>query len=152
MDEVTERSIWKFELPMTDIARVEMPWSAEPLTVQMQNGKPYIWALVYPEEQKSVRRFRVVGTGWKIGEEEDLGVYLGTVQTDAGFVWHVFQLGSLPTRPDGPERSEGNMDGYARCPNCNGLGFEPDKNTDPGEPNRPCWMCGGAGSVRVDAE
>ena len=66
---------------------IELPVGAEILTIQLQNGEPYIWVKLDDEELDiEEHSFIVVGTGWNLGE---IGNYLGTYQTN-GLVWHVF--------------------------------------------------------------
>lgn len=40
-----EKRIYKYPLEITDKQSVEMPISAEILTVQIQKEKPFLWAL-----------------------------------------------------------------------------------------------------------
>lgn len=82
--------VYKYELPLEDMVRIEMPVGAEVLTVQTQHGVPQIWALVRPGRTE-VRRFRVAGTGHNISVA---GPYVGTFQLHGGgLVFHVFDLG-----------------------------------------------------------
>lgn len=87
-------TIWKFPLPVPDEhgnLTVEMPRCATLLCVQLQQGVPTLWAVVDPTRKVEVRSFRVVGTGWELGESHNLHrlLYVGTWQ-DAGLVWHLF--------------------------------------------------------------
>lgn len=79
--------IWKFPFEITDDVVIEMPEMPLPLSVQVQDGKPTIWAIVNPEAPKVKKRFFVYGTGHPINDEGK--AYLGTIQHQ-GFVWHVF--------------------------------------------------------------
>lgn len=84
--------IWKYDVPIADEIIVDMPYESKVLTVQMQRGRPVIWALVHerwPEEQ---RRFRWVGTGHPMASDDDI-TYVGSVQlSDGDFVFHLFAL------------------------------------------------------------
>lgn len=80
------KTIYKYTLNNVGI---EMPIGAEILTVQIQNDKPCIWAMVDPEAEKKVRHFQVFGTGQPIPEVSMK--YIGTYQELGGsLVWHVF--------------------------------------------------------------
>jgi hypothetical protein len=83
--------IWKFELPVRDIAAVEMPEGARILCVQTQFNKPYVWALCDQERAAVSRRFAIYGTGH--ATPDDPGEYIGTFQIDGGhLVFHVFEI------------------------------------------------------------
>ena len=88
------KTIWKFELELTDRQSIIMPTGAQILSVQMQSvgGRVpglYVWALVDGSVTGSEepREFAVIGTGnpcWCDGWD-----FVGTVQ-ERCFVWHVF--------------------------------------------------------------
>lgn len=87
-------TIWKFPLVIDGEQVVEMPIGAEILTVQMQHGFPFMWALVDPEAGRESRTIRIIGTGHHFGPPvESLALrYISTIQTDSGLlVWHVFE-------------------------------------------------------------
>jgi hypothetical protein len=68
------------------------------LHVGEQTRKLYLWALV-EEGSQELRTIAVCGTGIKIpklvsGESLE---FLGTVQTESGLVWHVFDYGVTET-------------------------------------------------------
>lgn len=83
------KTIWKFPFPIEDHFKIEMPKDAVILTVQMQNGKACIWAIVNPNEEKEDKYFRLFGTG-----QPNLlhyYKYIGTFQMEQGtLVWHLF--------------------------------------------------------------
>ena len=82
--------IWKFPLEVTDDECLEMPFGARVLTIQTQNGKPCLWALVEPGSSPILRKFRIVGTGH---EFDGKGEYVGTFQLMGGaLVFHVFDV------------------------------------------------------------
>ncbi len=83
--------IWKFPLEVADGQMIEMPAHAKILHVQMQDGKPCLWAYCDPEQPKQPRLIRTIGTGHPIPDESL--TYIGTYQTDGGrLVWHVFEV------------------------------------------------------------
>ena len=87
------KTIWKFELKTTDTQKLEMPVGAEILTVQAQNERPCLWALVDPTEKKETRLFDIFGTGHPIHCDMSIGRrYIGTYQLNGGsLVFHVFE-------------------------------------------------------------
>jgi len=88
------KSIWKFQLEVEDIQLVEMPVNAEILTLQVQNGRPCIWALVNPDEEKIKIGIEIYGTGHTIPEANRR--YIGTFQLKGRLLgYHCFQLISI---------------------------------------------------------
>lgn len=86
-----DRTIWKYPILTTDEQQVIAPKGARPLTVQMQGGKPCLWALVDPTAAPEPMRLRTFGTGHPVGEESAPAYYVGTYQLDGGaLVFHVF--------------------------------------------------------------
>lgn len=77
---------YKFE----DGRPVEMPIGAKILSIQTQNDRPYIWALVDIDVECEFRYFSIVGTGHDFPEADDF-TYINTIQ-DGPFVWHIFEL------------------------------------------------------------
>jgi hypothetical protein len=87
------RTIWKYQLDVTDVQRLAIKRGAQILTVQAQNGVPCIWAVVDPSEPSEVRTFCMYGTGHRITEE--IGQYIGTFQLhDGNLVFHLFEVPS----------------------------------------------------------
>lgn len=58
------------------------------LDVQIQRGKIVVWCIVDEELPEDCIYFDICGTGWNV--DRDLGTYIGTVQDDDSYVWHVF--------------------------------------------------------------
>ncbi len=84
------KAVWKFPLETTDEQTIMLPSEAEPLTVQVQHGYPYLWCLVDTHIHTEPRRIRIIGTGHEIGSGFS-GKYVGTYQLDNGnFIGHVF--------------------------------------------------------------
>lgn len=87
-----KKTIWKFELETTDYQTLEIPEDFEILTVQTQNEKPNIWALVNPDSGNKKVRFEIFGTGHAINNIYERK-YVGTYQLHSGsLVFHVFQI------------------------------------------------------------
>jgi hypothetical protein len=84
------KTIWKYTVSGA-VTEVLMPADAQILSIQMQEARICMWALVDPERPKVSRTFRTRGTGWVIGSDETLGTHLGTV-IDGPFVWHIFEV------------------------------------------------------------
>lgn len=93
------RTIWKYEIEITDRQVLKMPTKARLLPfVAQQPGQPSnmlcLWAEVdlrnseaYPMEKVPIY---VVGTGNPMPEEVGNDGYLGSVQSGV-FVWHVYR-------------------------------------------------------------
>lgn len=90
MSRRTERSVWKFEIEITDAFTIPMPEGAKPLYVAVQDGKPFLWAEVDPTAEPEYRRFFVCGTGHPVPP----GVaYLGSFMVyDGRFVGHLYTV------------------------------------------------------------
>lgn len=85
--------IFKYELRVTDDQVVSMPEGSKILRVEVQAGKPYIWALVNPEVTPIDRKIVTRGTGHEIDSDylESL-TYLGTYYLSGNaLVFHVFE-------------------------------------------------------------
>lgn len=85
--------IWKYIIILESTNTRLIPRGAKPLTVQLQNGIPYVWVQVQPGEEKVVHRFYIMGTGCP-HDSNKIGEYVGTWQKD-GFVWHLFFEGEI---------------------------------------------------------
>jgi hypothetical protein len=87
--------IWKFQLPVNDIAYVGMPAGSRVLSVAVQQDTVVVYAAVNPKEETRVqRRFRIAGTGHPVENKitkEDGWRFLGTVSLrDGALMFHVF--------------------------------------------------------------
>jgi len=85
------KTIWKFELEMVGMQNINLPKGAKILTVQTQNEKACLWALVEIDvaelEQRTIVTF---GTGHPMPDVSL--VYLGTYQVAGGaLIFHVFE-------------------------------------------------------------
>ena len=81
------KTIYKYELISQDVS-MKLPLGAEILTVQIQDGRPMLWALVTPGNELVDRFISTVGTGWEV---EDNMKYICTYM-EGYFVWHVFEF------------------------------------------------------------
>lgn len=81
--------IFKWTLSAKAKQTLQMPAGAKLLTVQIQNGKPHLWALCDEALPKTERTICIYGTGIPITENP--GEYIGTFQFDGGpYVFHIF--------------------------------------------------------------
>lgn len=83
-------TIWKFELETEDEQTLSVPFDAKTLDVQVQKGKPCLWARVRSDLPKRDVTILTRGTGHPMTGDE--GDYLGTYQLDdRALVFHVFK-------------------------------------------------------------
>ncbi len=87
-------SVWKFPLRDDPEAILRMPKGAQVLSVQVQEGRPMVWALVDPQEKSVRRKFWIVGTGWNVNPD-GLGSFVGTIQLAGDLVFHIFDGGEI---------------------------------------------------------
>lgn len=81
------KTIWKFEIPVTDRPLVTMPAGARVLHVaEARPDLLWLWAEVDTDAPTEQREFVIVGTGHPLPAVSE---HHGTVQTGP-FVWHVF--------------------------------------------------------------
>lgn len=89
---MASKTVWKFEIPATDRFFIDLPEGALVLHVGEQNGDPFIWVMVDPDAPKTMRFFRLYGTGQPI--DDSSRHYVGTFQLrDMDLVFHLFDLG-----------------------------------------------------------
>jgi hypothetical protein len=79
-------AIWKYPLTLSPLQLIHTPRVFRPLSVQVQDGVPTIWAEVEPGGGID-RAVTIVGTGGEV--PPFAGPFLGTVQLGE-FVWHVY--------------------------------------------------------------
>ena len=89
------KTIYKYDLDLGHINRVQIPKGAEILCVQSQKQAskevPCLWAIVDTDAPTTYRRFFIFGTGEAMNPEYPL-TYIGTFQLKAGaLVYHVFE-------------------------------------------------------------
>lgn len=80
--------IYKYSFDIVDNFNINVSKDAEVLTVQIQNGKPYIWVLTDPKAELVPKRFTIYGTGHTTNCENMK--YIGTFQLGM-FVGHLFE-------------------------------------------------------------
>lgn len=86
-----KKVIWKFELSVDNLS-IEMPKGAEILSVQVQNNKPCIWALVDPKAPMKEKVIEVFGTGKEVPCDGISRTFIGTFQLQDGmWVFHLFE-------------------------------------------------------------
>jgi hypothetical protein len=86
-----KHTIWKYEI-MPGVFDLNMPAGARILSVQVQRGKPYVWALCCPDNEIEKRRLCVVGTGHSTPENIENARFVGTFQLNGGeLVFHLFE-------------------------------------------------------------
>ncbi len=88
----TERVVYRYRLPITDVAEVEMPERPDILSLgPPRDGRDELdmWALINPDAPLRTYRFLVCGTGHPVPENR--GAFVGSVTTHGGqLVWHVW--------------------------------------------------------------
>lgn len=91
MKENSMKTIWKQRLDLVDEQIIFFPIDSQLLCVQIQQGNPYIWALVDSEAPNSGYSILQCGTGHPTPDSK--WTYLDTYQLENGIVLHVFYLG-----------------------------------------------------------
>ena len=95
---LTPQTIYKYELPVEGRFVLALPENAQVLTVQIQHGKPVLWALLCPGEGAVPRHFEIFGTGLQVPHLDDGSArhYVNTFQVNGGLVFHLFELTNQP--------------------------------------------------------
>lgn len=83
-------TIHKYQFSIADEVSIKMPERAKILSVQVQDGKPTIWAMVETDWKREIRTFKVFGTGYQLNGLAFFYTHIATIQLD-GFVWHIFE-------------------------------------------------------------
>ena len=84
------RTIWKYPVPLTPSFALLMPKDAKILTVQLQGGKPVLWALVENESEATYRHFRLYTTGEILDAPSGLAIDAGRLRFVNCFQYHGF--------------------------------------------------------------
>tara|TARA_R110000796_G_scaffold248884_1_gene376175 strand:- start:158 stop:424 length:267 start_codon:yes stop_codon:yes gene_type:complete len=84
--------IFKYPVPVTDFFTLELPTNYRILTVQIQYGDPYLWAVVNDEYSNTEALFKLYGTGSPIDDHGER--YVGTFQLRS-LVFHLFHVQKL---------------------------------------------------------
>jgi hypothetical protein len=88
------KTIYKYPLEITDLQSVSIPFGYTLLSVQMQSGKPCLWAMVDTDNIEEKCTIEMFGTGNPINPIKGIGqrVFIDTFQIHgAGLVFHVFE-------------------------------------------------------------
>jgi len=87
-----KQTIWKYPLEFQDVQTIRMPIGAEILTVQIQDGKPCLWAVVDVDDKVLTEpRFIIMyGTGHSMEVSSLDRKYIATFQIWE-LVYHVFE-------------------------------------------------------------
>jgi hypothetical protein len=83
-------AIWKFELDVDAEQTIETPQVWEPLHVGYQDNRLVLWAEVDSRSKMVERTIGIRGTGIPLPNKHWQWLYIGTVQSRHGFVWHVY--------------------------------------------------------------
>ena len=83
------KTIYKYQLRITDNQYVDTYEGATPLFVDVQDGKLCLWVKVDTERNEYQMQIQVVGTGNSING--NALKYIGSVQMPP-FAWHIFQV------------------------------------------------------------
>jgi hypothetical protein len=84
------KRVYKYTFEIDDEITIPMP-PGDILSVQVQRGRPCVWALVDPKAPLIERRFRIAGTGHDIDNADQL-TFRGTFQLrDGALVFHLFE-------------------------------------------------------------
>ena len=87
---VASKTVWKWKLQLNETQVINMPSGAEILSIQTQQGKPMLWALVNEDNPPTSRTFATYGTGFTMPENP--GKYIGSYQNKREtLVLHVFE-------------------------------------------------------------
>lgn len=82
--------IWKYALTGAT-TKVSFPRGGQILSVRMQSSNiPAIWVLCNPTADSETHLIKSIPTGESINE---VGQYLGTVESSNRLVWHIFDMG-----------------------------------------------------------
>lgn len=85
------KRVYKYPVEICDVQTIHLPVGAQIISVQVQNGKPYIWACINPSVEIEPRLFRLYGTGHNI-EGTNVLKFVGTFQLLGGrLVYHLFE-------------------------------------------------------------
>ncbi len=91
---LTDARVWKFEVGLpgpTCRAWIDVPEGTTLCSVGLQDGDMVVWGIVPDEDARpGVRRLIVANTGAVIPSFPYGAQFLGTVTSDNGIVWHVW--------------------------------------------------------------
>ena len=82
-------TIWKFTFKTSDSFTIDMPEESKIIHIEIQYGKPTLWAVVNTESPIKTKKFKLIGTGHPIELNNKLN-YLKTF-SESIFIWHLFE-------------------------------------------------------------
>jgi hypothetical protein len=93
------KTIYKYELEITDEQSFRLPRNSRILSAGNQLGRLFIWAEVDTDIESELRTFHIYGTGNPIPELNEGArhksfrgrIFIGTVQMGV-FAWHVYEI------------------------------------------------------------
>lgn len=87
-EEDRPKKIFKFSLQdFSGLLDISMPPIYNILKVDIQNGKPVFWAIVYNEEKE--KKYQIISLWTGMTFKEEYGTYIGTLTIDS-LVYHYF--------------------------------------------------------------
>lgn len=82
------KKIFKFSLQdFSGLLDISMPPIYNILKVDIQNGKPVFWAIVYNEEKE--KKYQIISLWTGMTFKEEYGTYIGSLTIDS-LVYHYF--------------------------------------------------------------
>lgn len=90
---MSRQIIFKYPINYVIDQTVALPKDSHILRVEEQDGQVCIWAMLDVQNEagsKENRHILMVGTGQSFAD--DYMIYLGTVFSSSGLVWHFFEL------------------------------------------------------------
>ena len=86
------KRIFKYELQIADSQKIKTHTCFEPISIEMQNQKPVMYAIVDDETPVQKVVLRTYGTGFQLDDYETRDNYIGTYMLIGGdLVYHVFK-------------------------------------------------------------
>ena len=85
-----ERTIWKYELKVTDHQVIKIPINFKILSCKVHHGELCLWCLIHPDNIVGEMIIDIYGTGHPL-PRRNLGTHIDTV-IDGAKVWHVFRV------------------------------------------------------------
>ncbi len=87
------KTIYKYNLQVTDVQQIQLPKKAKILCVQVQHGEPQLWAEIDTDASQEARTVEIFGTGHPISQEIGQSRrYISTFQMENGLlVFHAYE-------------------------------------------------------------
>jgi len=80
--------IWKYEIPLTEEFKLDIPYGKTIVSIDVVDGKPYMWVLVWDGNPPEEHEFELHPTGADVDSDR---IYKGTFRI-ADVVFHLFEL------------------------------------------------------------